>query len=155
MKTEQLAKIPAMPANPVPRLDMDGDRRAKMQQFIDDLEEELCFDTAEFYKDLLKDDVKLEPTTWSFLGHEQAPVIDGKKQSKQSKKQEAKQANQAKRSKPTQQAQQAKQQAQQSEASQQSKHSKQSSKPSSKQSSKPKNDPVTRAPCPRTPPAPG
>ena len=96
MKTEQLAKIPAMPANPVPRLDMDGGRRAKMQQFIDDLEEELCFDTAEFYKDLLKDDVKLEPTTWSFLGHEQAPVIDGKKQSKQSKKQEAKQAKQAK-----------------------------------------------------------
>ncbi len=84
-----------MPANPVPRLDMDGDRRAKMQQFIDDLEEEHCFDTAEFYKDLLKDDVKLEPTTWSFLGHEQAPVIDGKKQSKQSKKQEAKQAKQA------------------------------------------------------------
>ena len=77
MKTEQLAKIPAMLANPVPRLDMDGGRRAKMQQFIDDLEEELCFDTAEFYKDLLKDDVKLEPTTWSFLGHEQAPVIDG------------------------------------------------------------------------------
>ena len=96
MKTEQLAKIPAMPANPVPRLDLDGDRRAKMHQFIDDLEEEHCFDTAEFYNDLLKDDVKLEPTTWSFLGHEQAPVIDGKKQSKQSKKQEAKQAKQAK-----------------------------------------------------------